>query len=879
MQFNLSNQKSRPSASKVFLDGYLSLILSSLPGIKEFLMNVITDRQANIELFSRGNELLFRHEGKMHAFQCMDKVHTFFQKRPFDTVKFSQKGKKSFIHFHIDGIEHFDSKRALRKALSQEWRGAWVEEKSGKTRYFVDKSSWFNTSFREVSKKEYFEKLEAIPTVSKVIGVGLGLLALLPGALEITRRFPFGPREVGIGLLSIQQKSPFLGAFGLSILPSSVEAQAAGTEFQVNSYTASDQRFPDVAPLNDGGFVVVWMSSGQDGSGDGVYMQRYDNNSIPYGVESQVNTYQTDGQYLPNIAPLNNGGFVITWISSGQDAELTGIYGQLYASDNVAAGSEFRINTYQSNHQDFHSVTTLVSGGFVVTWQSLDQDGADYGIFGQRYGPSGVAVGSEFQVNTYTTSNQRNPSVTDLIDGGFVATWQSFGQDVNLDGIFGQRYDSSGIKVESEFQINTYTTGNQNSPSAAALNNGGFVVTWASNGQDGSNQGVFGQRYDSSTNTVGSEFQVNTYTVGSQYSPSIIGLNDGGFVVAWESSGQDGSSNGIFGQRYDTNGMPVGTEFQVNTHTMQGQHIPSIAALKDGGFVIIWESYLQEGDGYGIIGQRYDVNGIAVGPPTLTSMSPSSPLATTTSSTHASSQASSTNSLKTSRMQLSSNVPSLPTTTSTSMTRPSSQASLTNTLRSSSTTPSLLSSSTSIIESAASDLTSSPSPQANSLSLSSSAQPNIKSTSVEPSEPTPSSFSSSIASSAGSEVSSIGDIVYGESYPVLVNGQIIGTYTINGGTGLIDTDNTNVITIHFNSSYQPEEGDILTLFEIPEGLESNSSFQGATVVTDDFECLEAQEEIETGSPGSSYNIIFELKSSCTVLAPRLLTGVISIVGN
>ena len=51
---------------------------------------------------------------------------------------------------------------------------------------------------------------------------------------------------------------------------------AQGDEFQVNSYTTDDQAFPSVAATGTNQFVVAWESDGQDGSGDGVFGQRFD---------------------------------------------------------------------------------------------------------------------------------------------------------------------------------------------------------------------------------------------------------------------------------------------------------------------------------------------------------------------------------------------------------------------------------------------------------------------------------------------------------------------------------------------------------------------------------------------------------------------------
>ncbi len=184
----------------------------------------------------------------------------------------------------------------------------------------------------------------------------------------------------------------------------------------------------------------------------------------------------------------------------------------------------------------------------MVTWISHLQDGNSWGIYGQRYNANGTPFGEEFKVNSYTDNSQGNPSVAGLNDGGFVVTWHSKGQDGSEHGIYGQRYNASGVKVGSEFQINTATDDKQKFSSVTGLNDGSFVVTWESNLQDGSGYGAYGQQYDAEGEEVGSEFQVNTYTDDHQGMPSVTALNDGGFVVTWHSKGQDGSEHGIYGQ-------------------------------------------------------------------------------------------------------------------------------------------------------------------------------------------------------------------------------------------------------------------------------------------------------------------------------------------
>src|SRR5206468_5304115 len=153
----------------------------------------------------------------------------------------------------------------------------------------------------------------------------------------------------------------------------------------------------------------------------GVFGQRYDTSGTPLGPEFRVNTYTTNFQGGSSIASDSVGNFVVVWVSEFQDGSSFGVFGQRYASSGAPLGPEFRVNTYTTNYQGFPSrVASDTSGNFVVVWSSYTQDGSDQGIFGQRYASSGTALGSEFRVNTYTTNSQGYPSVAADLAGNFV---------------------------------------------------------------------------------------------------------------------------------------------------------------------------------------------------------------------------------------------------------------------------------------------------------------------------------------------------------------------------------------------------------------------------------------------------------------------------
>ena len=131
--------------------------------------------------------------------------------------------------------------------------------------------------------------------------------------------------------------------------------------------------------------------------------------------------------------------------------------------------------------------------------------------------------------------------------------------------------------VGPEFQVNTYTTLWQLYPSAAMDADGDFLVAWESEGQDGSDSGIYAQRYTSDGTPDGGEFRVNTTTTSDQWAPSAAMDADGDFVVAWASYGQDGDCYGVYAQRYRSDGTPDGGEFRVNTTMTDYQWQPSAA--------------------------------------------------------------------------------------------------------------------------------------------------------------------------------------------------------------------------------------------------------------------------------------------------------------
>jgi len=373
--------------------------------------------------------------------------------------------------------------------------------------------------------------------------------------------------------------------FGIIGQRYNASGKEAGTELYVNSQTLFEQINPSVAMDANGNFVVIWQSFKQDSSEYDVRGQRYNALGVDQGDEFLVNSVTVSNQSNPSVAMAANGDFVVIWQSNGNKENETDydVYGRLFEAnfeDNGEdQGVEFLVNSTVSNDQINPSVAMAANGDFVVIWQSNGnkENETDYDVYGRLFEANFEANGEdqsvEFLVNSTVSNNQINPSVSMDALGYFVVAWQSDEQDDDDLGIFGQSYNAHGDITKLEFLVNTEEGNDQFNPDVAMDASGNFVITWQSNGNehDNSERGVFGQRYNTSSEEAGVEFPVNSTVSKDQINPSIAMDADGDFIVAWQSDGntaegenKDDSGYGVFGQRYQGNDETIHLDLVVN---------------------------------------------------------------------------------------------------------------------------------------------------------------------------------------------------------------------------------------------------------------------------------------------------------------------------
>ncbi|MFH1531563.1 MAG: hypothetical protein ABIK09_12615 [Pseudomonadota bacterium] len=381
------------------------------------------------------------------------------------------------------------------------------------------------------------------------------------------------------------------------------------TEFQGNATATSDQLDPDVAVNAQGQFLVVWESKNQDGDDFGVFGRLFGPDGTPVAPELQINVHAADIQMDPRAAALSDDRFVVTWVSKNQapDGSGYGVFARFVGADGAADGGSFAVNFFHEGDQ-LAPVPAATDAGFLVVWHG-EGNSDDDGIWCRAFSLDGAVLSSQQRVNSETDDQQRSATLAPL-GGGAVAAWASKDQDGNGWGIFGQRLTNTCSKSGSEFQVNASGAGNQDFPTATSLSSGAFLVTWSGNvdnGVDGS--GVGARRFSGAGQALGGDVLVNTTLGSDQQFPYAVPAGSG-YVVAWQSNGQDGNSKGVFFQRLTSIGVHTGGEFQANVQWNQEQQDPACAGFSDGSFVLAWESHdNQDGDGWGIFVRRFDATG------------------------------------------------------------------------------------------------------------------------------------------------------------------------------------------------------------------------------------------------------------------------------
>jgi hypothetical protein len=351
---------------------------------------------------------------------------------------------------------------------------------------------------------------------------------------------------------------------------------------QVNTSDGGQDQFQSqIAPLRDGGYVVVWtdMSGTYNSDGDAIVGQRYDSAGNKVGGEVMLSQFDSGDQLAPAVTTLANGNIAVAFADFFTNGVLTehNIWVNVFDSSlHAVRTDEIILGPTQTADP---SLTALADGGYVVSYTAGNLPHAD--VVARTVSAAG-AVGAQFNLAHPTGGSfepQADSHLATLSNGNVVAVYQdTFPSSSTTDtDIRFTVFKPNGTPVLDHFGVPGAVTGRPESQAdVAALRGGGFVVTWTES-PSGDGTDVRASIIGNDGHTVASDLLVNIHDGTSQFDADVVALADGGFLVTW--------IHGFTvtnGQRFDALGHKIGAEFTMDTVNHRTPEGSDAALLADG---------------------------------------------------------------------------------------------------------------------------------------------------------------------------------------------------------------------------------------------------------------------------------------------------------
>ncbi|MGV3552414.1 calcium-binding protein [Rhizobium sp.] len=310
--------------------------------------------------------------------------------------------------------------------------------------------------------------------------------------------------------------------------------------------TLMDVRSLAVTGLADGGYLAAWSVDAEAGFGEDIYIRRFNADGSEKVAETAVISFFGDQQNV-DITGLENGGYVLTWEDGAGDADGSAVFQQRFKANGDAAGRAARVNTTTEGQQTGTVTAALEDGGWVVTWLSADQDGKT-SLYQKVFNPDGSLRVDERRVGTDGDLVQYNTSVASLADGGWVVAWQTQSDDIQISKVHYQRYNPDGSRAgQTGSYLDLGYPVEELRPSVVGLKDGGFAIAY-SGGEIGSTEGLYGltlRLHDADGNLIDTP-PSNMPSSNRHDNVELEVLGNGNLVAIWgTSAGWEGPDVGI----------------------------------------------------------------------------------------------------------------------------------------------------------------------------------------------------------------------------------------------------------------------------------------------------------------------------------------------
>gem|GEM_PF-558988 len=401
---------------------------------------------------------------------------------------------------------------------------------------------------------------------------------------------------------------------------------AIGPAFAVSESSAGDQRAGAVASYEPSdGFVVVWIDDGAGAPG-AVKLRLFDAEGDPVSGDILV-AAPGEGAGDPSVTAFDSGLIAVSWHAAdgSLQVQLVNGSGELLGAPFEAADGE--------PLTELASLIAIGSETLLASWTS----GTDVQV--RKFVPAGPAV---IDIELGYSDLAENPHdalpaaelrqtgiggssgvvytiVADSTGGGFAIEGGSIVvadpalidfETASQVQLTVRATNSAGHSREEIFTLDIADSAVERAPwlagplfeptaapygtampQLAPLASGGFVLAYFDSNFSPDNPGVRLRIYDADGEAIGGSIEVPIHKDGNYHQLQIAALRNGGFVVMFgdtrEGLGNTGEQLRL--QVFDSAGTAVSEQVKVAADSISGGQRGEIAALEGGGFVAVWQ--------------------------------------------------------------------------------------------------------------------------------------------------------------------------------------------------------------------------------------------------------------------------------------------------
>jgi hypothetical protein len=302
------------------------------------------------------------------------------------------------------------------------------------------------------------------------------------------------------------------------------------------------------------------------------------------------------GNVVLDITETGDGGYVF--------AGATG-NGWIFKTD--ANGNKLWEFTSSGVDDQFNTVTTTTDGGYVAAGHRYRKDVSGALTYTDILLVKLNASGSKVWEKTYGGSyNESAYKILKIADGGYVLAGSVSSSDGDIPTSYGGhdmlllKLDANGNKVWSK---NYGGSKHEFFATLAATADGGYLLTGTTESNDGDVSGSHGSddalvlKLDVNGNKLWSKTFGGSKGDGSR---SIITTKDGGSIIVGYTNSSDGDVSGTHGSeddvwllKLDNNGQKT---WQATLGGTDSDNGISIAALSDGSYMVLGQTFSNDGD-------------------------------------------------------------------------------------------------------------------------------------------------------------------------------------------------------------------------------------------------------------------------------------------